>query len=411
MSCVKRKEVDKLRLYRWNARSSTGKAYNGEFYAESEKQVIDFIHENYGYVTNIEKSRDLSFFHRWFKPQLNLSNKERANFFKQLSTLLEAGIPIANAMKMLAAGLSEKYKPVCHRLDLSLQSGKTLSQAMSLQSEVFSVMNISVIEAGEASGQTVLVLRSLSEFYKQQDKLINLIRHICIYPVFLLLLAFLAFIFFSVKLIPSFADLYQSLGVKKTPLLQMLLSFSSLLQNHAVALSCMCVVGSKLLLLQRKKIFCLVMSLPGIKSRRHSFLEIRFVRMMALLLRSGSTFPDAIQRSSVTLTDSTMKSNAKSFSENVLRGVGIAEAAIQSGDLFSKTGIEFLRIGESSGNLPDMLEEFAEIQEQELFARLRDLKVILEPVLIIIVSGMIFAVMAVMLSPLFTLMIQMPEMN
>jgi len=153
------------------------------------------------------------------------------------------------------------------------------------------------------------------------------------------------------------------------------------------------------------------MSLPGIKSRRHSFLEIRFVRMMALLLRSGSTFPDAIQRSSVTLTDSTMKSNAKSFSENVLRGVGIAEAAIQSGDLFSKTGIEFLRIGESSGNLPDMLEEFAEIQEQELFARLRDLKVILEPVLIIIVSGMIFAVMAVMLSPLFTLMIQMPEMN
>ena len=85
------------------------------------------------------------------------------------------------------------------------------------------------------------------------------------------------------------------------------------------------------------------------------------------------------------------------------------EAAIQSGALFSKTGIEFLRIGENSGSLPDMLEEFAEIQEQELFARLRDIKSVLEPVLVAAIAVMVFAVMAIMLSPLFSLMTQIPE--
>ena len=68
-----------------------------------------------------------------------------------------------------------------------------------------------------------------------------------------------------------------------------------------------------------------------------------------------------------------------------------------------------MSIGESSGDLPEMLTEFAELQEQELFSQLRDVKAVLEPVLVVLIATMIFAVMAVMLSPLFDLMTRMPE--
>ena len=398
-----------MRLFRWQARSSGGRIYNGEYYAESEEQVIDFIRRNYGYVTNIEKVKDGRPVQRWFEPRLQFSNKERANFYKQLSTLLDAGIPIVKGIEMITERLSEKYKPVCKRLNLSLQSGHPLSYAMSLQPEIFSEMNISVIEAGEASGQISRVLLSLSDFYKQKDKLVKLVRNVCIYPVFLLILAVLTFLFFNVKLVPSFAELYHSLGVKETPLLQILLSVSGLLQSHPFALSCVFMVGSKLLLMQRSKILTLLMYLPGIRRLRRSFLEVCFTRLLAMMLDSGIAFPEAVLRASVTLTDTSMKNNAKKFSENVLRGIGIAEAAMQSGNLFSQTGLEFLSIGESSGDLPVMLTEFAEIQEQELFTRLRDVKAVLEPVLVVLIATMIFAVMAVMLSPLFDLMTRMPE--
>ncbi|MBR4907511.1 MAG: type II secretion system F family protein [Acidaminococcaceae bacterium] len=353
--------------------------------------------------------KDKQPFHRWFKPRLQFTNKERANFYKQLSTLLDAGIPIVKAIEMVTGRLSEKHKPVCMRLNLSLQSGHPLSYAMSLQPEIFSEMNISVVEAGEVSGQISRVLLSLSEFYKLQDKLAKLVRNACIYPGFLLGLALLTFLFFSVKLVPSFAEMYRSLGVKETPLLQILLSVSILLQKHIIALSCACLAGGKLLLRQREEILFVLMRFPGIRLMRHSFLEIRFTRLLALMLFSGIAFPEAILRASVTLTDTSMKNNAKKFSENVLRGVGITEAAMQSGNLFSQMGLEFLSIGESSGNLPDMLTEFAEIQEQELFARLRDLKSVLEPALVVVIATMVFAVMAVMLSPLFDLMTRMPE--
>ena len=400
-----------MRLFRWQARSSGGRVYNGEYYAECEEQVIDFVHKNYGYVTNIEKVKDKKPFHRWFEPRLQFTNKERANFYKQLSTLLDAGIPIVKGIEMVTGRLSEKHKLVCMRLNLSLQSGHPLSFAMSLQPEFFSKMNIAVVEAGEVSGQISRVLLSLSDFYKQQDKLTKLIRNVCIYPGFLLGLAFLTFIFFSVKLVPSFAELYRSLGVKETPLLQILLSITVLLQNHAVALSSVCLAGGKVLLLQRAKILSLLMRFPGIRFMRHSFLEIRFARLLALMVFSGIAFPEAVLRASVTLTDASMKNNAKKFSENVLRGVGITEAAMQSGNLFSQMGLEFLSIGESSGNLPDMLTEFADIQEQELFSRLRDLKAVLEPALVVVIAVMVFAVMAVMLSPLFDLMTRMPDYN
>ena len=400
-----------MRLFRWQARSSGGRAYNGEYYAESEEQVIDFIRRNYGYVTNIERVKDGRFVRRWFEPRLQFSGKERANFYKQLATLLDAGIPIVKGIEMITGRLGKKYKPVCKRLTLSLQSGHPLSYAMSLQSEVFPEMNISVIEAGEASGQISRVLLSLSDFYKQKDKLIKLVRNVCIYPGFLLCLAVLTFLFFSVKLVPSFAELYHSLGVKETPLLQILLSISDLLQNHAAAIFCVFMAGCRLLLLQRSKVLTLLMYLPGIGSLRHSFLEISFTRLLALMLDSGIAFPEAVLRASVTLTDASMKNNAKKFSENVLRGIGIAEAAMQSGNLFSQTGLEFLSIGESSGDLPDMLTEFAEIQEQELFTRLRDVKAVLEPVLVVLIAMMIFTVMAVMLSPLFDLMTRIPEYN
>ena len=398
-----------MRLFRWQARSSGGRAYNGEYYAEREEQVIDFIRRNYGYVTNIERVKDGRFVRRWFEPRLQFSGKERANFYKQLATLLDAGIPIVKGIEMITGRLGKKYKPVCKRLTLSLQSGHPLSYAMSLQSEVFPEMNISVIEAGEASGQISRVLLSLSDFYKQKDKLIKLVRNVCIYPGFLLCLAVLTFLFFSVKLVPSFAELYHSLGVKETPLLQILLSISDLLQNHAAAIFCVFMAGCRLLLLQRSKVLTLLMYLPGIGSLRHSFLEISFTRLLALMLDSGIAFPEAVLRASVTLTDASMKNNAKKFSENVLRGIGIAEAAMQSGNLFSQTGLEFLSIGESSGDLPDMLTEFAEIQEQELFTRLRDVKAVLEPVLVVLIAMMIFTVMAVMLSPLFDLMTRIPE--
>lgn len=400
-----------MRLYKWRARSSGGKTYQGEYFAENEERVIAFIHANYGYVTGIKEVGKNRLVSNRLRPRHKFTDHERAIFFRQLYTLLEAGIPIIKAIRMLTTRLSEMYRPVCSQLFLSLQEGQSLSQAMKRRPDVFSGMCTSVIEAGEVSGQLNTVLKSMADFYKQQDQMQKFARNVCIYPTFLLVLSCAALAFFTVKVLPLFADLYKASGVQYSRMLEFLLSLSVFAQDHTVALSCTLIVACKIVYTERKKLVTVLWRLPAIGKIRHVFLEVRFERLLALMLMSGIAVPEAIMRASSALEDEVMREQAKMFSENVMRGIGITEAALQSGDLLGKTGIAFLNIGENSGNLPEMLKEAAGVQEQDLFAHLRDLKVILEPVLVVMIAGVVFAIIAMMLSPLFTLMAEIPEYN
>lgn len=400
-----------MRLYKWRARSSGGKTYQGEYFAEDEKAVIAFIHANYGYVTGIKETGKNRSVGSWFRPRHEFTDKERAIFFRQLYTLLEAGIPITKAIRMLAPRLGEKYGPVCSQIFLSLREGQPLSQAMERMPEIFSGMCISVVEAGEVSGQLNAVLKSMADFYKKQDQMHKFVRNVCMYPMFLLTLSCAALAFFSINVLPLFADLYQTSGVQYSRSLELLLSVSVFMQDHTVALSCALVIACKIVHVGRKKLLTVLWHFPVIRQMRHTFLEIRFEKLLALMLMSGIAVPEAIMRAAAALEDEIMREQAKMFSESVTRGIGITEAALQSGDLLGKTGIAFLSIGENSGNLPDMLKEAAGVQEQDLFACLRDFKTILEPVLVVMVAGVVFAVVAMMLSPLFTLMAGVPEYN
>lgn len=130
--------------------------------------------------------------------------------------------------------------------------------------------------------------------------------------------------------------------------------------------------------------------------------------MLALLLRSGIALPEAIRLAVRTVEDGEMRLQADRFADGILHGLGIAASATQAGNLFSQVTLEFLRIGENSGNLSQMLSEAAEIREQELMQRIRELKTILEPLLVMIIATVVFAAIAVMVSPLFSVMTQMP---
>lgn len=400
-----------MQLYQWRAISSGGKVHKGRYFAENEAQVVGFIHANYGFVTEIKAVEERNAFPSCFKLRRNFSNQERAIFFRQLYSLLEAGISIVKAVEMATSRLSEKYKPVCRQLTTSLCSGQALSQALKFQPEYFSKMAVAVVAAGETSGQLNQVLKALADFYQQQDKMIKFARHVCVYPAFLLVLSFFTLLFFGVKLLPMFADLYQSLGAKETDSLRLLLACADFLQEHAVALSCVMLIVGKVVLTYRKKVASLLWKLPGLRKMRCTFLEVRFEKLLALLLQSGIPLPEAIVHSSASVEDEIFREQANAFSESVVRGIGIAEAASQAGGIFSDLSIEFLQVGEHSGNLPAMLAESARVQEQELFAQLRDLKAVLEPVLILLIATVVFGVILVIMAPLFSLMTNLPEYN
>ena len=384
-----------MRQFRWRARSAAGKNCSGEIFADSEQEVADFVRANYGYVIGIEKVKRSSWKDPAFFAGKTIKHKERAKFFQQLYTLLEAGISIAQALDMMSSGPN-------------LKKGLPLSGAMQKQTRAFPPQSVAVVEAGELGGELNAVLKALAAYYRRQDKLCKYVRGILAYPAFLIVVSCVTIVFFSVELLPMFTTLYASLGVPETRLLRNLLFLKRLIGQHFLALAAVLIVSGKVLYQKRKELVSLVFRLPGIHGLRRSYLEVRFVKMLALLLRSGIALPEAIRLAVRTVEDGEMRLQADRFADGILHGLGIAASATQAGNLFSQVTLEFLRIGENSGNLSQMLSEAAEIREQELMQRIRELKTILEPLLVMIIATVVFAAIAVMVSPLFSVMTQMP---
>lgn len=398
-----------MRQYRWRARSSDGKECSGEILADSEQEVARFVCAHYGCVTGIEKA-DRPFGVRWsFLHGKTIHNKERATFFRQLATLLEAGISLAEALDMMSSsGMGVSLPTVSRQLSDGLRQGLSLSAAMRKQARAFPPSAVAMVEAGEQGGNLDTVLKSLSVYYERQEKLVKFVRSVSIYPTFLLVVALGTTVFFSLELLPMFADLYASLGVQETQLLRTLLFLKRWIAAHLPALVGVEIVFGRVLYQQRVRLRSWFWKIPGLRGLRQAYLEVRFVKMLALLLHSGISLPEAIHLAVRTLADGPSRLRAGRFAQGILHGLGIAAAAGQAGDLFSQTTREFLRIGENSGNLAPMLAEAARIREQELTNRIRELKTIAEPLLILGIAAVIFAAIAVMVSPLFSLMTQMP---
>ena len=397
-----------MRQFRWRARSTAGKTCSGEIFADSEREVADFVRANYGYVIGIEKVERSSWRDSAFFAGKTINHKERAKFFQQLYTLLEAGISIAQALDMMSSGPNVKLCDVSRRLSAGLKKGLPLSGAMQKQTRAFPPQSVAVVEAGELGGELNAVLKALAAYYRRQDKLCKYVRGILAYPAFLIVVSCVTIVFFSVELLPMFTTLYASLGVPETQLLRHLLFLKRLVGRHFLALAAVLIVSGKALYQKRKELVSLVCRLPGIRGLHRPYLEVRFVKMLALLLRSGTALPEAIRLAVRTVEDGEMRLQADRFADGILRGLGIAASATQAGNLFSHVTLEFLRIGENSGNLSQMLSEAAEIREQELMQRIRELKTILEPLLVMIIATVVFAAIAVMISPLFSVMTQMP---
>lgn len=400
-----------MQLYRWRARSMAGKLYQGSYLADSKQEVAAFLHENYDYITGIEEVQSFTVkISRLFNSG-KVNDKERSRFFQQLAAMLGSGIPLCRALELLKTRCPVSLTNVCCLLIADLQAGKALSAAMKKHVHIFRPVTVSVIEAGEQGGILQEMLSELAVYFGQKEEINRFLKNICLYPCLVLSLAIVTGCLFVVKLLPLFADLYQSFDLVPTLPLQVMMFVREIAVKYwqaAASLSLFILYY----LWQRRYSYSLLkwcFCLPLIAGYRQTFLEIRFCKILSLLLNSGISLPVSIKTAAAGSADKKMTAKAMLFSEAIVRGSDITKAAALASPLFSSLTIEFLIVGESSGALATMLKEAALLLEQDFTASLKNFKVLLEPVLLIIISLVIGAMIFTVASPLLTFLTEIPE--
>jgi type IV pilus assembly protein PilC len=337
------------------------------------------------------------------------SARELSLFARQMGTLIAAGVGLGESLTLVSAQMKNaRLKAALQDVRLRVEQGETLSEALSGHRRLFPTLLLSIIQAGEAGGMLAEVLERAADHYESIEELKGKVTGALVYPAFLVLVGTISVAVLVTFVVPRFADLFAGLGQALPLPTQILMAVSGFMASyyHLVVLGAVLLVfgfiqatrqGPGRMMLDK---FKLEMPLYGSLIVK---LEIaRFARTLAALLENGVSMLSSLNVVANTLGNRKIAAEVRQVRESVEQGSGLGEA-LSKHTGFTDMAFSMVRVGESSGATPEMLERIAIIYQREVDRAARALTTLLEPVLIIIMGGVVtFIVMSILL-PVFRL--------
>lgn len=339
-----------------------------------------------------------------------VSAKDRVLFSRQLSTLINAGLPLLQALRSVEAQTSSKpLQLVQADVISSVQAGTTLANAMAKHPQVFNQIYVSMVAAGEASGT---LDKSLERLALQQEKEADLnakIRGAMVYPAVVLLVMAGVVTFMMVKVMPQVKTLYEGMPGANLPLItKIMLTISDfMVQRWYIVLILLAVTAFFTTRWARTGPGKLVIDKAKMRAWPigNLFMKVymaRFARTGTTLVASGVPMLQMLNITSKAINNVHVESSILSAVEKVKVGKGLAES-IENDPSFLPLVPNMIKIGEESGALEDMLSKVADYYEKEVDQEVANISSIIEPVMMIVLGIVAFAIVAAVLLPIYGL--------
>lgn len=335
--------------------------------------------------------------------------KDISLFCKQMSVMLESGIPLNNAVDILEQqATSKNLKSSLKIVSKSLKEGSQLSKAMLDQDGMFPDLLIRMVQAGEKTGKLDEVLEKMSEHYTKELKTSRQIQGAMIYPAVLAFLAVAAVLALLYVVIPSFSGIFEQSGMAMPLPTRIVLAASNFVRSSWYIL--FGVTGILVFLFLRYRsteagryqLDRLKLNLPVIKGPMQKIVTARFASTLAILTSAGIPLVEAIESAAATTNNAVVIEKMKIANEGLQKGERLT-GMITSTGLFPPMMLSMVKIGEESGSLESMLVKTSDYYEEELETAIKQLLSLLEPAMIIVMGVIIGGIVASVMLPMFEL--------
>ena len=335
--------------------------------------------------------------------------KDISLFCKQMSVMLESGIPLNNAVDILEQqATSKNLKSSLKIVSKSLKEGSQLSKAMLDQEGMYPDLLIRMVQAGEKTGKLDEVLEKMSEHYNKELKTSRQIRGAMIYPAVLAFLAVGAVLALLYVVIPSFSGIFEQSGMAMPLPTRIVLAASNFVRSSWYIL--FGVTGILVFLFLRYRstetgryqLDRLKLNLPVIKGPMQKIVTARFASTLAILTSAGIPLVEAIESAAATTNNAVVIEKMKIANEGLQKGERLT-GMITSTGLFPPMMLSMVKIGEESGSLESMLVKTSDYYEEELETAIKQLLSLLEPAMIIVMGVIIGGIVASVMLPMFEL--------
>lgn len=344
---------------------------------------------------------------RVFSARLN--STELALLTRQLATLAQAGIPLDEATATVAR---QSLKPRVKKIMLSVRSrileGHSLAEGLRDYPAIFSEMYCATVAAGEQSGHLDVVLERLADYTENQQQVQQRLKLALIYPVILTVMAILVVAGLLTYVVPEVVKVFEDTGQQLPWLTVALIATSEFMQNWFLTLLLVVIAAGfvfRQMLQQavfRKRFHQLLLKLPVINKLVLGSNSARFARTLSILAASGVPLLEAMSIAVQVMDNIPMREAVEEAARLVSEGSSLSRTLEQSG-YFNPMLINLIASGEATGQLEQMLERAALNQEREMETTLAMMMGLLEPLLIVVMGGVVLVIVLAILLPVLDL--------
>ncbi len=336
------------------------------------------------------------------KPVQKTTKKDLMVFCRQFSILLEAGIPIIKALRILAgqkecAAISEALSGVIERIE----AGNSLSSAFAANRHVFPPVMTNTVKSGEEGGTLPGVMNKLAAHFEREYGLQEKIKTSVTYPAFVLATSLLVALFLLIQVLPSFKHIFLGLGMDMPLFTRCLVAIGEALKRNWLFI----IFFAGLLLLAARHILpgiyrdSWLLKTPVAGSLYRKLTTARFAGNLGMLLHSGVDLLTSIDLAAGVCPGNSYAAVLRDAKEAVRQGRSLTEP-LEASTLFPQTALEMIKVGEETGMMDAMLLKIAAYYEAEADYYVKRLGSLVEPVLILVLAFMIGGIALSLIIPL-----------
>ncbi|MCA1581975.1 MAG: type II secretion system F family protein [Acidobacteria bacterium] len=392
--------------YVWKGRNRTGLVQEGVLAADTKDVALASLRRQNIVVTGIrERGKEISL----TKVGRKVPPKTLAVFTRQFSVMIDAGLPLVQCLEILANQQEHKnFQRILLQVRQDVEAGSTLADAMRRHPKAFNNLYVNMIAAGEAGGILDTILQRLSVYIEKSVKLSSQVKSALIYPVAVIVIAMIVVAVILLKVIPTFAALFTSLGAELPFPTRMVIMASNFLARYFVFF--LIGIGAFIYLFKRyyatyrgrRVVDGFVLKLPVLGMIMKKIAVARFCRTLATLTSSGVPILEALDITARTSGNAIVEDAIQEVRKAVEGGKTIVEPLRDAG-IFPNMVVQMIGVGEQTGALDQMLNKIGDFYEDEVDAAVAGLVKLLEPVMIFILGVIIGGIVIAMYLPMFTL--------
>ncbi|HEY2065264.1 MAG TPA: type II secretion system F family protein [Gemmatimonadaceae bacterium] len=391
--------------FTYTARALNGDLKTATIEAPNRDEVVAQLRKQRLNVVKIDEKKEAD--KKKKKKGGKISMKDIVIFTRQFSTMINAGLPLVQALDILAKQSENKVlKEVTTAVVFDVESGHTLADAFRKHPNAFTDLYVNMVAAGEAGGILDTILMRLATFMEKNDALVRKVKGAMIYPGVIMSVAAVAIVVLLIFVIPVFENMFSSVGLALPLPTRVVIGMSKFLTGYWWAVG----AGGFLAVTSLKKYYAssdgklvidrLMLRAPILGDVLRKSAVSRFTRTLGTLIASGVSILDGLEITARTAGNRVIQDAIMESRSSIASGETIS-APLQKSKVFPAMVISMIAVGEQTGGLDEMLSKIADFYDEEVDAAVSNLLSMMEPVMIVFLGVVVGGMVVAMYLPIF----------